>query len=90
MIQENLLYKLPLNDIGFDFNFSKHYQSGLEFRLLDGIPLLSLKNVLDIIILICEHSYYYETIENILTCSISKSWNNIVYKKYGRWLSGKN
>jgi len=80
MIQENLLYKLPLNDIGFDFNFSKHYQSGLEFRLLDGIPLLSLKNVLDVIILICEHSYYYETIEDILTCSISKSWNNIVYK----------
>ena len=80
MIKENLLYNLPQNDIGFDFNFSKHYQSGLEFRLLDGIPLTNLKNVLDIIILICEHSYYYETVVDIETCSESKSWNNIVYK----------
>ena len=77
MIKENLQYNLPENNIGLDFNFGKHYQSGLEFRLLDGIPLEILKDVIDIIILICEHSYSYEEIE---ICSTSQTWNNIVYK----------
>ena len=80
MINEDLLYNLPTNDMGFDFNYGKHYQSGLEFRILDGIPLEILKDVLDVIILICEHSYSYDSLENIQLCSVSQSWNNIVYK----------
>jgi hypothetical protein len=80
MIAEDLSYKLPEKEIGFDFNYGKHYQSGLEFRILDGIPLDILKDVLDVIILICEHSYNYENQENIQFCSESQSWNNIVYK----------
>jgi hypothetical protein len=80
MIKEKLKYNLPESDIGLDFNFAKHYQSGLEFRLLDGIPLETLKDVLDIIILICEHSYSYDKTTDILTSSVSQTWNNIVYK----------
>ena len=80
MIKEDLGYKLPEKDMGFDFNFGKHYQSGFEFRMLDGIPLDILKDVLDVIILICEHSYSYDTLANIQFCSESQSWNNIVYK----------
>lgn len=80
MIQEKLLYNLPENDMGYDFNFAKHYQSGLEFRLLDGIPLNILKDVIDVIILICEHSYSYVNLVDIDLCSDSQSWNNIVFK----------
>jgi hypothetical protein len=80
MIKEKLQYNLPENDMGLDFNFAKHYQSGLEFRLLDGIPLENLKDVIDIIILICEHSYSYDNTIDILTCSVSQTWNNIIYK----------
>jgi hypothetical protein len=93
MIEEDLSYKLPEKEIGFDFNYGKHYQSGLEFRILDGIPLDILKDVLDVIILICEHSYNYEKQENIQSCSESQSWNNIVYKSivYGyRAIVSKN
>ena len=80
MINKELLYNLPKNDMGFDFNYGKHYQSGLEFRMLDGIPLEILKDVLDVIILICEHSYSYETSKDISFCSDSQAWNDIVYK----------
>jgi hypothetical protein len=80
MISEDLLYNLPTSEIGFDFNYGKHYQSGLEFRLLDGIPMEILKDVLDVIILICEHSYSYPCIESINKCSESQTWNNLVYK----------
>lgn len=80
MINEDLLYNLPKNDMGFDFNYGKHYQSGLEFRILDAMPLETLKDVLDVIILICESSYSYERISNIPSCSTSQTWNNLVYK----------
>lgn len=80
MICEDLLYNLPKTDMGFDFNYGKHYQSGLEFRILDGIPMEILKDVLDVIILICEHSYSYLTLESIQNCSLSQTWNNIIYK----------
>lgn len=80
MIKEQTNYNLPEKDIGLDFNYAKHYQSGLEFRLLDGIPLNILKDVLDIIILICEHSYSYNSSIDIMKCSDSQIWNNIVYK----------
>jgi hypothetical protein len=80
MINEDLLYKLPENEIGYDFNYGKHYQSGLEFRILDGIPISILKDVLDIIILICEHSYSFSTLDSIPQCSTSQTWNNIIYK----------
>jgi hypothetical protein len=80
MINEDLLYNLPKNDMGLDFNYGKHYQSGLELRILDGMPLEILKDILDVIILICEHSYSYDTPEDIQFCTTSQSWNNIVYK----------
>ena len=39
-----------------------------------------LKSVLDVIILICEHSYSYTKLDSIENCSTSQTWNNIVYK----------
>jgi hypothetical protein len=80
MINEDLSYNLPKIELGFDFNYGKHYQSGLEFRILDGIPMEILKDVLDIIVLICEHSYNFSSLESIQNSSTSQTWNNIVYK----------
>jgi hypothetical protein len=79
MIQEDLLYNLP-KDMGYDFNFNKHYQSGFELRILDGIPIEILKDVLDVIILICEHSYIYNNLQDIVMPNTSQIWNNMVYK----------
>lgn len=75
LVEANLLYKLPEKEIGYDFNFKKHYQSGLEFRILDGIPMDILKDVLDVILLLCEHSYSID-VPNASSCNV---WNLMVY-----------
>jgi hypothetical protein len=75
-VAKEMLYKLPENLIGLDFNFNKHYQSGLEFRVLDGIPMNILKDVLDVIILICEYSL---DSPNIPIAKNSNLWNELVY-----------
>jgi hypothetical protein len=80
MVKNDLLYNLPANEMGYDFNFGKHYQSGLEFRILDGIPMEILKDVIDVIILICEHSYSWDSIDLIVKPDKSQVWNNITYK----------
>jgi hypothetical protein len=79
-IKQDLLYNLPENEIGYDFNFSKHYQSGLEFRLLDGFPLEIMEDVLNVILLICEHSYNFIDLSEIELCSNTQIWNEIVYE----------
>lgn len=79
-IKQNLLYNLPENEIGYDFNFSKHYQSGLEFRILDGIPLEIMKDVIDVILLICEYSYNFINLTEIEFCTDTQIWNDIVYE----------
>ncbi len=76
LVKGNLLYKLPEDQIGLDFNFRKHYQSGLEFRILDGIPMTLLKDVIDILLLLCEHSYDTK----ISKASSSNIWNLITYR----------
>jgi hypothetical protein len=77
MIKNKLLYNLPEKNIGFDFNFAKYYQSGIEFRLMDGMPIEILKDIIDVILLICEHSISYNEIE---FSGESQSWNNIVFQ----------
>lgn len=75
LVKEKMLYKLPEEEIGLDFNFRKHYQSGLEFRVLDGIPMSILKDVIDILLLLCEHSYSLDPPK----ASSSDVWNRVVY-----------
>jgi hypothetical protein len=80
-VANEMLYKLPENLIGLDFNFNKHYQSGIEFRILDGIPMDILKDVLDVIILICEFSVHSQ---NIPIAASSNLWNDLVYLSMSR------
>ena len=84
LIEKNMLYKLPEKEIGLDFNFKKHYQSGLEFRILDGIPMNILKNVLDIILLLCEHSYHVD----VPNSTNNQVWNLLIYISCSRGYRG--
>lgn len=79
MIKDKLNYIFETDLIGLDFNFSKHYQSGLEFRILDGFPIEILKDVLDILILLCEHALSFTKSSSILICNENQIWNNIVF-----------
>jgi hypothetical protein len=78
LIEKKLNYVLPDNQIGLDFNFNKHYQSGIEFRMLDGFPLIYLTSVIQSIVLMCAHSI---SISHIIDfASYNQTWNNLVYK----------
>lgn len=81
-IQKDMNYIFNNDIIGLDFNINKHYQSGLEFRLLDGIPLDILYDVLNVLILICEHSLH---ISDISEACNTQLWNDLVVQslKYG-------
>lgn len=77
LVEKEMRYILPTDEIGLDFNYAKYYQSGLEFRILDGFPMEILKDVLDVILLICEHSLHLEKVQNPISI---ETWNQIVYR----------
>jgi hypothetical protein len=78
-IKKKMDYDLPKDKMGLDINFNKHYQSGIEFRLLDGFPVKYLKSVIQSLLLICEHSLHLSN-DEIHVASKSGTWNNIVYR----------
>lgn len=47
---------VPLNDIGMDINFNKHYNHGIEFRILDSIPIKELEEILKLIVHLADFS----------------------------------
>ncbi len=46
--------------IGYDFNYGKHYHSGIEFRIFDYFPEDALTGLLNLIILLLDHSLKFE------------------------------
>jgi hypothetical protein len=79
MVEKNLKYNLPMVDIGMDFNYAKHYQSGFEFRLLDGFPIEYMKDVIDCILLICCHALSFSKLDDIMIAQENQTWNDLVY-----------
>ena len=79
MVEQKLKYKLPGADIGLDFNYMKHYQSGFEFRLLDGFPIEYLKDVIDVLVLLCVHALSFSKLDDIFIAMENQTWNNIVF-----------
>lgn len=75
-IEQNMSYQL-LNDLGLDFNREKLYQSGFEFRSFDEFPMSHLKDVLQAIVLVCEHATHLNHVE---WAHDHISWNNLVYR----------
>lgn len=49
--------------IGFDINYQKHYNHGIEIRFFDSFPEEYLKDVINILLLVCQFSLSYH-IEN--------------------------
>jgi len=80
MVEQKLKYILPDTEIGLDFNFSKHYQSGFEFRLLDGFPIEYLKDVIDVLLLLCVHALSFSKLDDIFIAMENQTWNNIVFE----------
>lgn len=66
---------IPGDHIGYDFNYSKHYNAGIEFRILDWFPEFCLKDFVNILILFIVHAI--ETNINI-KASDSVTWNEFM------------
>ena len=47
---------LPPETIGYDFNYNKFKNHGIEFRILDWFPEEHLEDIMNLLILICQHS----------------------------------
>ena len=45
-----------LDELGMDFNFNKHFCHGLEFRILESISYIQLKEVLEILVHLADFS----------------------------------
>jgi len=69
---EKVDYKF-LNEIGMDINFNKHFSHGLEFRILDSIPMNDLYDILILIVHLADFS-----LNTVLTNpKRSQLWNRI-------------
>jgi hypothetical protein len=55
VIGDTPVYNLPHN-IGYDFNYNKFKNHGIELRILDYFPEDYLKDVINFLILVCRHS----------------------------------
>ncbi len=60
------------DNIGYDINYSKHLNSGIEFRILDFFPEIALKSLLDFLILLLDHSLQNDI---KISCHESDEWH---------------
>lgn len=62
-----------LDELGMDINFNKHFAHGIEFRILDALPIRDLEEVLKFIIYLADFS-----LENNVSNPINTSlWNRL-------------
>jgi hypothetical protein len=45
-----------LNELGMDINFNKHFCHGIEFRILESIPIDDLSNIMHLLVYLCDFS----------------------------------
>jgi hypothetical protein len=72
-----------LESLGYDINFNKHYNHGVEIRFFDHITDDNIiKEILNYLIIIADYSLVNNIIDNPI---LSVNWNNIIVKcmKYG-------
>lgn len=80
-IKKSLDYKYP-DTIGYDINFSKHYQHGIEIRIFDAFPSKYISDLFSIIILLFEKTCSNLIDYDIPIASNSPVWNNIMTKLF--------
>jgi hypothetical protein len=69
-------YNPPLT-IGYDFNYNKFKNHGIELRILDYFPEEYLTDVVNFIILVCQHSVYHN-LSLEMKPQHSKLWSDFV------------
>lgn len=69
-------YKPPAT-IGYDINYNKFKNHGIELRILDYFPEEYLTDVINFIILVCQHSVY-KNLSSEMKPQNSKLWNEFV------------
>lgn len=92
-------YYHPCNLIGYDFNFAKHYQAGIELRFLDFFPEEALSGLITFLILLIDHSL--NLAPDLLIADNDRAWHDFaeealihgytvkVYEEYRRVLQDK-
>lgn len=65
----------PQDMIGYDINYNKFKNHGIELRFFDYFPEEYLTDVINFIILVCQHSIYRK---NVLKPQDNKLWNELV------------
>ena len=54
----------PLDVIGLDLNFNKHWAHGLEIRIFDQMPLVQLREVMETLVCLMDLSLSMKTVED--------------------------
>jgi hypothetical protein len=65
---------IPPKTIGYDFNFNKFKNHGIELRIFDYFPEEYLEDVLNFIILLCQYSYN----NYIVIPQLNNDWNKFI------------
>ena len=80
-----------LNIIGYDINFNKHYNHGVEIRFFDHIEDLNkIREVFEFFIFLADFVLDENNKNDLISLKnpiLDKTWNNIVYKIF---IDGKN
>jgi hypothetical protein len=63
-----------LNELGLDLNFNKHFCHGLEFRIIDAIPINYINDILHTLVYLADFSLQIPELENPKK---SKMWHRI-------------
>jgi len=66
---------IPLNEVGLDINFNKHYNHGIEFRIFDWFPENQLEGLLKTLIHCMDQALSLSTIPDPRT---NKTWNKLM------------
>ena len=67
----------PLDKIGVDINFRKHGVHGIELRFFDWFPEQHLKELMTLLVHLCDFSLLKERVGNPI---FSETWNNFVVR----------
>jgi hypothetical protein len=64
-----------LDELGMDINFNKHFAHGIEFRILDALPISDLEEILKLVVYLSDFS-----LENTV-CNPTKTslWNKLAF-----------
>jgi hypothetical protein len=66
---------IPLEEVGLDINFKKHFKHGCEFRFFDWFPETCLQKVFEELILLAEVSNLHPLTQEP---QITLTWNNFI------------